>query len=327
VEDAPAVALPEGAPVVAAVSAGDREGCNMTNGMRISLGKVLAGFALAVAAVLASPTASAQKSFSSPEAAATAFVDAVASHDTDAIHAILGAEYKRFIPVGYVKSEDITAFLAAWAKQHKIVPEGADRAILAVGPESWTLPIPIAKTADGWRFDVRAGAEEMRTRRIGRNELAAMQAALAYFDAQKEYAERDRNGNGVLEYAQKFVSSPGKRDGLYWPDASGQDESPLGPLYGGRKPGEGYHGYFFRILRAQGKDAPGGAYDYVIGGRMRSGFALVAWPMRYGETGVMSFMVSHDGELYQKDLGPNTNALARAMTRFDPDSTWNKVSL
>ena len=131
----------------------------------------------------------------------------------------------------------------------------------------------------------------------------------------------------MLEYAQKFASSPGKHDGLYWPDASGNDESPLGPLLAGRKAGEGYHGYFYKILKAQGKDAPGGAYDYVIGGRMRSGFALVAWPMRYGETGVMSFMVSHDGKVYEKDLGPGSDAAARAMTRFNPDASWKKVAV
>jgi hypothetical protein len=183
------------------------------------------------------------------------------------------------------------------------------------------------KSAAGWRFDPRAGVETMRSRRIGRNELAAMQAALAYFDAQKEYAQKDRDNNRVLEYAQKFASSPGKHDGLYWPDAQGQDPSPLGPLYAGDKAGEGYHGYHFKILKAQGPDAPGGAYDYVIGGRMRSGFALIAWPRRYGETGVMSFMVSHDGKVYQKDLGPGTDAAAHASTRFDPDPSWHPVTV
>jgi hypothetical protein len=165
----------------------------------------------------------------------------------------------------------------------------------------------------------------MRSRRIGRNELAAMQAALAYFDAQKEYAQKDRDGNGVLEYAQKFASSPGKHDGLYWPDKPGDDPSPLGPLYAGVRPGEGYHGYHFRILKAQGRNAPGGAFDYVIGGRMRAGFALIAWPVKYGDTGVMSFMVSHDGTVYEKNLGPGTDAAARAVTRFDPDASWRKA--
>jgi hypothetical protein len=276
---------------------------------------------------LVSPVALAQQAYPSAEAAADALVDAIARSDDAALRTVLGAEWKRFIPTVDVDQDDVYTFLAAWAKQHKIVPAGADKAMLAVGDQGWTLPIPIAKSTAGWRFDVQAGADEMRTRRIGRNELAAMQAALAYFDAQKDYALKDRNKDGVREYAQKFVSSPGKQDGLYWPDPSGKDESPLGPLYGGSKPGEGYHGYHFRILKAQGKAAPGGAYDYVIGGRMRAGFALIAWPIRYGDTGVMSFMVSHDGQLYEKDLGPGSDAIARAMTRFDPDASWKKVAV
>jgi len=189
------------------------------------------------------------------------------------------------------------------------------------------LPVPIVKGDAGRRFDPRAGADVMRTRRIGRNELSAMQAALAYFDAQKEYAQRDHTGDGVLEYAQKFVSSPGRHDGLYWPDTTGQGQSPLGPLYVSQKPGEGYHGYRFRILTAQGKAASGGAYDYIIGGRMRSGFALIAWPVRYGDTGIMSFMVSHEGVVYEKDLGSGTEAAARAIKRFDPDAGWRKATV
>jgi hypothetical protein len=275
----------------------------------------------------ASPTALAQRAYPSAEAAADALVDAIARSDDAALRNVLGADWRRFIPTVDVDQDDVYTFLAAWAKQHKIVPAGADKASLAVGDHGWTLPIPIVKGANGWQFDTHAAADEMRTRRIGRNELAAMQAALAYFDAQKDYASKDRNKDGVREYAQRFVSSPGRKDGLYWPDPSGKDESPLGPLYGGQKAGEGYHGYHFRIVKAQGKSAPGGAYDYVIGGRMRAGFALVAWPIRYGDTGVMSFIVSHDGQVYEKDLGPNSEAVARAMTRFDPDSSWKKVAV
>jgi hypothetical protein len=188
------------------------------------------------------------------------------------------------------------------------------------------LPIPIVEGKGGWRFDARAGADEIRTRRIGRNELTAMQASLAYYDAQKEYATADRHGDGVLQYAQRIVSTPGMKDGLYWAELPGEDESPLGPVFGDDKPGDSYHGYLFRVLKAQGPNAPGGAYDYRIKGRMTAGFALVAWPLRYGDTGVMTFMVSHDGRLYQKDLGPNTGAIARSMTRFDPDGTWKEVN-
>lgn len=276
---------------------------------------------------LAAGPASAQQTFSSADAAAEAFVDAIKRTDDEALRKVLGADWKRFIPTSDIDRRDIDAFLAAWEKSHRTVAASADRATLVVGEPGWTLPIPMVKTAAGWRFDPRAGADEIRTRRIGRNELSAMQAALAYFDAQKEYAQKDRNGNGVLEYAQRFVSTSGRRDGLYWSAKAGDDESPLGPLYAGAKPGDGYHGYHFRILTGQGKSAPGGAYDYHIKGRMVSGFALIAWPVRYGDTGVMSFLVSHDGQLYEKDLGPGTDGAARAMTRFDPDSSWKKVAV
>jgi hypothetical protein len=269
--------------------------------------------------------AHAQQAFPSADAAANALVDAIATSDPDALKRVLGADWKRYIPTADVDSEDVYAFLAAAAKSRKVVPQGADKAHLAVGAGDWTLPIPIVQGPGGWRFDTRAGAEEMRVRRIGANELATIQAALAYYDAQKEYALADRNGDGVLEYAQRIVSTPGKKDGLYWAALPGEPESPLGPVFGEERPGDGYHGYRFKILKAQGKGAPGGAYDYVIGGRMRAGFALVAWPIRYNDTGVMSFVVSHAGRVFQKDLGPNTDAIARAMTRFDPDSTWQEV--
>jgi hypothetical protein len=281
--------------------------------------------AAAIVMALAAGTSFAQKAFPTPDAAAQAFVDALSRSDVEALRTVLGPDWRRFVPAGTVDQEDVYEFLGAWAKQHKVVLEQPEKALLAAGTGDWTLPVPIVKSAAGWRFDPKAGVDAMRSRRIGRNELNAMQAALAYFDAQKEYAQKDRDGNGVLEYAQKFVSAPGKHDGLYWPDATGQDESPLGPLYAGQRAGEGYHGYHFKIIKAQGKDAPGGAYDYVIGNRMRGGFALVAWPIQYGETGVMSFMVSHDGTLYEKDLGPGTDASVRALTRFNPDPTWRKV--
>jgi hypothetical protein len=168
----------------------------------------------------------------------------------------------------------------------------------------------------------------MRVRQIGRNELDAQQAVLAYYDAQRDYATEDRNGDGVLEYAQKFISTPGKHDGLYWEVKDGEAGSPLGPLFADAAPpsgrGEGYHGYHYRILTAQGPSAPGGAYNYIVGGRMRGGFAAIAWPARYGETGVMTFMVSHDGIVFEKDLGKNTKAAATAMKMFDPDDSWHQ---
>lgn len=280
---------------------------------------------IAVAAIFPD-SAAAQKAFSNPEAAAETLVAAVEKNDAQALRGILGENWKRFIPTDDVDREDVDAFLAAWNTSHKMVAGADGRVHLAVGTDEWTLPIPIVKTGDAWRFDVKAGAEEIRTRRIGRNELAAMQAALAYCDAQKEYALADRNGDGVLEYAQRFVSSPGRHDGLYWETKPGEEESPLGPLFGNDKPGTDYHGYYFKILKTQGKHAAGGAYDYTIKSRMTSGFALVAWPVKYGDTGVMTFVVNHQGQIYEKNLGPKTDAVARAMKVFDPDTSWRKVA-
>jgi hypothetical protein len=285
----------------------------------------VSGLVLVCLLLLAPPVALAQKAFPSPEAAANALVDGIARSDPDAIEAVIGADYRKYIPVGDIDSDDITDFLAAWAKSHKIVTEGADKAYLEAGTHGWTLPIPIVKTAAGWRFDTRGAVEEMRTRRIGRNELAAIQAALAYTDAQEEYARRDWNGDGIKEYGRRLLSTPGKRNGLYWASLPDEPESPLGAEYADAEPGQPYHGYLYRILTAQGKDAPGGAKSYIRNGRMTEGFALIAWPARYGDTGVMTFIVDRDGIVYQKDLGPKTSAVARAITAYNPDPSWEKV--
>jgi hypothetical protein len=288
-----------------------------------------AAIGVATLLIAGAPAAFAQqKTFPSPEAAMNAFGNAVATSDDDAMKALLGADYRELIPP--VGAEVRYRFLAAWAKAHAIKPDADATAVIAVGNDGWTLPIPIVKTAQGWRFDTRAGAEEMRLRRIGRNELAVMQVMLAIYDAQKDYARVDRNRDGVLQYAAKFASAPGKQDGLYWPAKAGEPESPLGPAFAaaraaGGSSEAGYYGYHYKLLAGQGKNAPGGAYDYVARGRMIGGFAAVAWPAKYGETGVMTFMVSHDGVLYEKDLGPDTAARAAAMTRFDPDSSWQKA--
>jgi len=284
-----------------------------------------AAAAVLIASLLGPQVASAQQPYASAEAAAQAFRDAIASNDVKALERVLGPDWRRFVPRDDIGQSDLQAFLAAWDKKHGVLSTGQDKAALTVGEGGWTLPIPLVLKGGSWRFDPSAGADEMRTRRIGRNELSAMQAVLAYFDAQKEYAQRDRDGDGVLSYAQKLASTPGRRDGLYWP-ADAQGESPLGPRFSSVKPGEGYYGYHYKILTAQGKDAPGGAYDYIIGNRMRAGFALVAWPIHYGDTGVTTFMISHDGVLYQKDLGPDGATIARDMKVFDPDSTWSKVT-
>jgi hypothetical protein len=266
-----------------------------------------------------------QKGFSSPEAALQAFGDAVTTSDEDGLKAIFGPDVRKFVPP--VGAEYRYRFLEAWAKGHGLKREGDAKALVTVGTDGWTFPFPIVKTAQGWRFDRAAGIDEMRVRRIGRNEHAVGQVMLAIFDAQKDYAAVDRNGDGVLEYAGKTRSSPGRKDGLYWPAKAGEPESPLGPalaeaVAAGGSAEVGYYGYRYRILHAQGSHAPGGAYDYRVRGRMIGGFAAVAWPVKYGETGVMTFVVSHDGVVYEKDLGPDTEARAKAMTRFDPGPGW-----
>jgi hypothetical protein len=289
----------------------------------------LAGIAGALTLCLGwAPSAWAQKVFATPEAAMDAFGDALARSDDAEMHTIFGADYHRFIPP--VGADLRYRFLAAWAKAHAVKPAGDAKALIAVGSDGWTMPIPIVRKAQGWQFDARAGAEEMRIRRIGRNELAVMQAMLAIYDAQMEYVQVDRDGNGVREYATRFESTPGKKDGLYWPTKAGEPASPLGSLFAaaqaaGGSRSEGYYGYRYKLLGAQGKQAPGGAYEYTVRGKKIGGFAAVAWPVKYGDTGVMTFMVSHDGVVYEKDLGPNTAARAASIARFDPDSTWIKV--
>jgi len=296
---------------------------------RSAAGRALATFAAALVFAIATPVAFAQqKIFPSPESAMNAFGDAVATSDEDALKALLGADFRTLIPP--VGAEARYRFIAEWAKSHAIKPEGDAKALIAVGDDGWTMPIPIVKTAGGWRFDTRAGADEIRIRRVGHNERSVMQVMLAIFDAEKEYATKDRNGDGVLEYSAKFASARGKQDGLYWPTSAGEPPSPLGPAVeaaraaGGNR-AAGYYGYRYRILTSQGKNAPGGALDYMVRGRMIGGFAVVAWPVRYGDTGVVTFMVSHDGVVYEKDLGPDTAARAAAIKRFDPDATWQKV--
>ena len=280
---------------------------------------------IALAAAIGLPlTAQAQMAFPSPEAAADALVAGLATNDDAAVQTVLGANYRRFIPADAVSREDRLDFLAAWSRAHKVVTEG-DRAKIEVGRHGWTLPIPLVKSAAGWKFDVAAAPEQMRLRRIGRNELAAIQVALAYTDAQDEYYAANPDRQAVRHYAMRSLSSPGKRDGLYWPALPGEEESPLGAAFADARPGMAYHGYLYRVLKAQGKDAPGGAKSYVRDGLMTEGYALIAWPERWGDTGVMSFIVSRDGVVYQKNLGPGTDALARKVTAFNPDSSWEKV--
>jgi len=271
----------------------------------------------------------AQETFPTPEAAADAFITALGTQkaDPERLTALLGKDWRSYIPPENIDREEVDAFLAHYKDKHQIEKDGTDRARLVVGNDPWTLPLPIVHEKKGWAFNAKAGGEEIRIRRIGRNEEAAINAVQAYHDAQMDFAEVDRNGDGVLEYAQKFVSSDGRHDGLYWPEEENGEESPLGPLFGDELPDGDWHGYRYRILTAQGPSAPGGAYDYLIGGKMTRGFALIAWPVRYGDSGVMSFMISHDGEIFSKNLGPNGDKIALKMTRFDPDSSWSEVTV
>jgi len=263
-----------------------------------------------------------QAVFVTPEDAANAFVLSLANDDTEMLGKVLGADYREVLPLDQVDGEDVDRFITAWEKFNTLLPEGDGKMLIAVGKNEWTLPIPVVAGASGWYFDIDEGLENMRIRRIGRNELATMQAVLAYYDAQMEYAGQDRNGNGLLEYAQRFISTPDTHDGLYWEAEPGETPSPLGPLMADHTPGGGYHGYFYKILDAQGAHARGGAYSYLIGDQMRAGFALIAWPIEYGDSGVMSFMVSHAGIVYEQDLGPDSASIAAAMQVYDPGPGW-----
>ena len=279
-----------------------------------------------------------QKSFSSPGKAVKAMVEAVKSDDTKALLRIFGPGSKAIVLSGdpVENKEGRQRFIKRYEEKNRLEAVSG-KVVLYTGNDGWPFPIPIVKTGSRWRFDARAGREEILARRVGRNELNAIQVCLAYVDAQQEYAMmKGRQGNGLLEYAQKFVSSPGTRDGLYWEATEGEEQSPMGPLFAAaREAGYGdeplggesapYHGYFYKILKAQGKDAPGGARDYVVGDKMIGGFAIVAYPAKYGSSGVMTFIVNQDGVVYQKDLGKDTKQAALAMDAFDPDQTWAKV--
>ena len=296
----------------------------------LPLSRQLARTALALSALFVSTApAHAQAVYPTPDAAVNAFVDALATNDHAAMQRVLGKYYNRFIPSKDVGEQEIYDFLGAWAAGHHIVDDaaplhGRPSKHLSVGTSGWTLPIPLVQAESGWRFDPAAGSDEILTRRIGRNERAAIMTSLAYLDAQRDF--RALTGH----YAQRLISTPGQHDGLYWPTAEGEAESPLGPLAAampkvGSISKDGYHGYHFRILSAQGPHAKGGALDYVENGALTRGYALVAWPAEYGKTGVMSFIVNQEGQVYQKDLGRDSSRKAAALRSFDPDPSWQPV--
>ena len=289
--------------------------------------------AVAIFCLMASPT-SAQQVFQTPDEAAAALANAVKSGVKNDMLKVFGPDGEDIISSGDEVSDAgyREKFTTAYDAKHAISMEGDKKAVLMLGPKDYPFPVPLVHRKTGWEFDTEAGQQEVLFRRIGRNELDAIQTSLAYVDAQNEYADKDR-GAGPGVYAQRIVSTPGHKDGLYWP-ADG-DESPFGELAAeasteGYKVGAGpqpYHGYYYRILTKQGPHAAGGELDYVVGGKMIGGFALIAYPAAYGNSGVMTFMVNHAGTVYQKNLGPNTDELARRITSFDPDKGWEKVSV
>ena len=281
--------------------------------------------------------ASAQQSFKSPEDAVGALVSATRDNWPKGVVDVLGRDGLDIVSSGDKVADEAMRqkFLAAYEARHQVTKEGDDKAVMIIGTEDFPFPIPLTRKGAAWQFDPAAGRLEILYRRIGRNELNAIQASLAYVDAQNEYAEKDRTGAGAATYAQRIVSRPGKKDGLYWPAAEGDDASPLGDLVA-HATTEGYaiggdripfHGYYFRILTSQGPMAAGGAVDYVVRGKMIGGFALVAYPAEYGNSGVMTFIVNYDGTVFQKDLGERTAKLAERMTSFNPDQTWKKVDV
>ena len=259
--------------------------------------KLLSGMVL----FMLSASAIAQQSFSTPDQATDALTSAISEHNERAMSNLLGENWRDFLPPEGVDPDAVDRFLRDWKVRHNTVVEG-DTAHLVVGDNDWQLPIPVIKTAAGWQFDIKEGAEEILTREIGRNELAAIEVLHAYVDAQQSYFAMNQ------KYAQKIVSSEGKKDGLYWPVSPGETPSPLGPAFSPKEPGTGYHGYRFRILPDN------------------NGFAMVAWPVSYGKTGVMCFVTNQDDKVYQSDLGKDSEQKARALTAYNPDKTWQPVA-
>ena len=290
------------------------------------------GLLLASMLCLMAPDARAQQVFPSPDEAASALAAAVKSDARKDMLRVLGSDGEDIISSGddVADKESRERFTTAYDARHSVKLEGDKKAVMILGNDDFPFPIPLMKRKAGWEFDTTAGRLEILYRRIGRNELDAIQTCLAYVDAQNEYAEKDR-GEGAGVYAQRIVSTSGKKDGLYWPG----DDSPLGELSAqasaeGYKVGEGpipYHGYYYRVLTQQGPNAPGGTLSYVVKGKMIGGFALLAYPAEYGNSGVMTFLVNHEGVVYQKDLGDYTMKLVKRMNWFDPDQTWKKVNV
>ncbi len=277
-----------------------------------------------------------QKIFGSPEEAMKTLTETVKAGDKKGVMAILGPEGEDIISSGdeVADKNTLEQFVKAYQEKVDFVKEKEDQVSIIIGNDHWPFPIPIVKKGEGWMFDTKAGREEVLNRRVGRNELNAIEVCLAYVEAQREYASTDRERDGIIQYAQKIWSDPYRRNGLYWEPGEGELPSPIGPFMaqsaskGYTKKGDQpvpYYGYYFKILKGQGPNGPGGAYSYVINGHMVAGYALVAWPAEYGVSGVMTFIVNQNETVYQKDLGLRTGELAKAMTLYNPDRTWKRA--
>ena len=278
------------------------------------------------------------QSFPAPDDAAKALLEAARSDARGQIIVLFGSHGADLLSSGDdIEDKNNRSDFVTLAQEKMAVEKiGEDRAIVHVGNTDWPFPIPLVKKGDGWQFDAEQGRQEILNRRIGRNELSALGAIRGYVEAQFDYANSDRDGDGVAEYAQKLQSEPGKFDGLFWETEEGQLQSPLGPLIaearaegykvkGTAETPSPYHGYYYRILTRQGGNVPGGKYDYIINGNMIAGFALVAFPAQYGSSGIMTFVVNHQGKIYQKDLGLKTAEIAEKMKEYNPDSNWEPV--
>ena len=299
---------------------------------------LVAGLTLTAAGCAVRPTDDAnQQSFSTPEEATAALVAALEKHDTVSMQRLLGPSTAAILSSGDTVEDrrDREAFLARYHERHQLVAGGRDDVMLQVGEDEWPLPVPLLRSNGRWRFDGDAAAHELLVRRIGTNELHTIDVMRGFVEAEEEYAAVGHDGNAPGIYARVLRSDPGRQNGLYWPVASGEPPSPAGPLLadaaaGRATPNAGtpapYHGYVYRMLFSQGPAATGGERDYTVDGKLTGGFALLAYPAEYGQTGVMTFLVNHDGVVWQRDLGQETAALAAAITRFDPDSTWTPIA-
>ena len=302
----------------------------------MSLACTLPAFAQTDGAAKAQPAKQANPSrvyFATPEEGFDALVGALRSNDSRQVARVLGPGSAAIVSSGdaVADQQGAAGFVANYDQKHAIELDGDAKAFVVTGTTEWPMPVPMIKSDAGWTFDAAAGAKELLARRIGRNELDTIQTCLAFVDMESDYAEVDRNGDGVLEYAAHFVSKPGQRDGLYWATAPGEPPSPGGPLLAdaSQRYRQGvatpYHGYYYRILTAQGRHAPDGAMNYYANGKLIGGVALIAYPAKYRNSGVMTFICNMNARVYQKDLGPDTAAKARQIRAYDPDESWTRV--